>query len=977
MKSLNTYYTNVNNLEYFIMDSDIENSPFLLIQVFTSKNNKAFIRELLFHLRRLLPDAVIIGSTTDGEIMYGKVSTHETVLNFTTFEHTRLECYASKHSKNGYYSGKAVATNLIEEDTKLIIAFGDGLTTNGEAFLEGFNSVNNEIRVSGGLAGDNAAFSHTYVFTRDKIMSNGAVAVALNSEVLQVYTDYSFNWHHVGKLLTITRVDGNRVYTIDKRSALDTYIHYLGPEMSEGLPAVGIEFPLISKRNGMSIARAVLKKHDDGSLSFAGNFREGDQVQFGYGDPEQILRYSQIMFDRVRDHASEAIFVYSCMARRHFMPDIIEEETLPFNKIAPVSGFFTYGEFFTDTHPELLNQAMTLVSLSENDTIVEGLDFHEKEPLPKTSSTHALIHLVNMTSAEAMQKEIFINTQSIFETLFKTSPDGILLIENDLLIECNQKMLDLFDWDSKEEFLQLSASDFMPRRQPNGQTSLRILQKKMLLALRHKAQEFEWFVKKGDGSGFWILVKLTYIKLNDRKLLYFVCRDISEKKEIDLEILRQKDALYHQAYHDDLTGLPNRTLFMLELKKTLKEAGKAVSKVALVFIDLDRFKQINDSLGHLMGDKVITIIAQRLRLVVSREDTVARLGGDEFLILLKNIESKEDIITKVEKILKITNEPMFIENHRLYSSASIGISYYPEDDRDGENLLKYADAAMYKAKDEGGNNFQFYIQEMTATAYEHVMMERDLRESMKAKDFEIYYQPQVDLQTGRIIGAEALIRWNHPTVGFLSPDIFIPLSIKTGLIVELDVWVMNNAMKNFSQWYKEGLSPGTLALNINMQQLQSLDFVENIVHCVEKYQFKYRWLECEITETEVMRNPIKVIKILEKLHDLGMTIAIDDFGTGYSSLSYLKKLPIDKLKIDQSFIKDIGDDETAMAIVNTIIVLAKSLKLEVIAEGVENRYQEKFLAEHGCHQAQGYYYSTPLPAIDFKALLYQQKLIAN
>jgi len=974
MKSVNTYYTNMSMLKSFVATSDIQNTTSLLIQVFTANNNKAFIKKLLSQLKRLLPDAHIIGSTSDGEIMSGKVSTQKTVLSFSTFEKTEIVSYSVKHTEGGFYSGQAVAQNLIKKNTKLIITFADGLTTNGEAFLEGLNSIENNVMVAGGLAGDNATFTKTYVFTQDTIMSSGAVAVALNSNGLKVYNDYSFNWHRIGKLLTISKVKENRVYTIDNRTAIDTYIHYLGKEMKEGLPAVGIEFPLIFIHDGVTVARAVLGKHDDGSLTFAGNFKRGEKVQFGYGNPKEILAYSQSMFERVSSHSSEAIFVYSCMARRHFMPDVIEEETLPFNQISPVAGFFTYGEFFTSSTAKLLNQSMTLVSLSENDTSIQNIEFYENPSLPTTSSTNALINLVNVTSIESMKKEMFINTQSIFETLFRTSPDGILLIENEVFIETNQKMIDIFGYVSKEEFLKLSPLDLMPKRQADRGYSLIALTQMKDLAENDNIQEFEWLAQKSDGSTFWTDILLTPIELSNRKLLYVVCRDISEKKATELEILRQKDTLYHQAYHDDLTGLPNRTLFMIELKKSLEEAKISENKLALVFIDLDRFKEINDSLGHLMGDQVITVVAKRLRLVIGSHDLIARLGGDEFLILLKDVETQEAVITKVEKILRITNEPMFIDSHRLYSSASIGISHYPSDDTDADNLLKYADAAMYKAKDEGGNNFQFYRQEMTALAYENVMMERDLRESMKAKDFEVYYQPQVHLKTGLIIGAEALVRWHHPTVGFLSPNIFIPLSIKTGLIIELDLWVMDTAMKNFSQWYKEGLAPGVLALNVNMQRLESSDFIDDIMKSIEKHSFAYHWLECELTETEVMKNPVKVIKILEELHNLGITIAIDDFGTGYSSLSYLKRLPIDKLKIDQSFIQDIGHDETAMAIVNTIIVLAQSLNLAVIAEGVETRLQEKFLAEHGCDQAQGFYYAKPLPAKDFKALLQKQKL---
>jgi diguanylate cyclase (GGDEF)-like protein/PAS domain S-box-containing protein len=976
MRSVNTYYSNLAILKLFIATQKIEDSSQLLIQIFTAKNDQGFIAQMVHEIVELFPKATLIGSTTDGEIMSGRVSVEKTVISFTHFESTHLKSIAVEHKANGFYSGQTVAKELVGEDTKLIIAFADGLRSNGEAFLQGFATINSEVKVAGGLAGDNAKFEQTYVFTKEEILSSGAVAVALNSDRLQVYNDYSFNWHPVGKPLTVTKVKENRLYRIDDKTALETYIHYLGEEMAQGLPAIGIEFPLIFERNGVQVARAILGKHDDGSLTFAGNFKEGERVRFGYGDPKEILSYSQDMFTRVSSHPSEAIFVYSCMARRHFMPDIIQEETLPLHQLAPVAGFFTYGEFYTEKKADLLNQSMTLVVLSENQERRESasLVLPQEKPLA-ISSIHALINLVNVTSQEAMKQEIIINTQNLFETLFKTSPDGILLIEGDCLVECNEKMITLFGYKSKEELLAHHIRHLMPRRQPDGEASLALVRRMRALAHENETQAFECLAKDAQEREFWTEVMLTPITISARELLYVVCRDISEKKETALELLRQKDTLFHQAYHDELTGLPNRTYFMLELKRLLEEAQTSKERCALAFVDLDRFKEINDSLGHLMGDQVITIIAKRLRLVVNSSDMVARLGGDEFLILLKEVESQEEVMERMEKILSITHEPMFIGNHRLYSSASIGVSFFPDDTHDADNLLKFADAAMYKAKEQGRNRVQFYTQEMTVIAYEHVLMERDLRESMKARDFEVYYQPQVHLKSGKIVGAEALVRWNHPTVGVVPPDIFMPLSIKTGLILELDFWVMHSAMKHFAQWYQKGLSPGVLALNINMKQLESTDFLEQLIEVMEEYQFKYNWLECEVTETEVMRNPINVITILQRLHDLGISIAIDDFGTGYSSLSYLQRLPIDKLKIDQSFIQNIDNDKTAKAIVNTIIVLAKSLDLSVTAEGIESRQQEKFLAEHGCDQVQGFYYAKPLRAKAFEKLLRDQKLM--
>ncbi len=973
MKSVNTYYTDLPTLRSFVQEQKIEDETSLLIQVFTAQNNKEYIEKLLTDLIDLLPKAVIIGSTTDGEIMNGKVSVEKTVLSFTQFEHTTLQTAVATHEKDGFFSGQTLAKRLIVDDTKLIIAFADGLHTNGEAFLEGMHAVNHEVPVAGGLAGDNAKFVQTFVFTKENIITHGAVAVALNSKHLNIHTLDSCNWHRIGKELTITKVDNNRVYTIDNRTAVDTYSHYLGEEMAKGLPAIGIEFPLIATRNGVEVARAILAKHDDGSLSFAGNLYQGDKVQFGYGDPLEILERSDDIFDQLKEKPSEAIFIYSCMARRHFMPDMIEQETLPLQYIAPSSGFFTYGEFFTSTKKVLLNQSMTVVSLSELDEVNEPNAVLLPKDKVTSTSINALIHLVNITSHEAMENEVLEQAQNTFETLFEKSPDGILLIENDRFIQCNKKMIDIFGYTSEEVFLNTRPLQIFTRKQPNGAHSILKLKEMRSLLQKKGNYQSEWVFKKYSGEEFWADIMLTSMILNGRNVIYVVCRDISSRKEMELDLSRQKNILYYQANHDALTGLPNRIHFKKELKKELKKTAKLKTKLALMFIDLDRFKKINDSLGHDIGDKVIHILGERLKRSIRKADMVSRLGGDEFLLMLKNVKRDEDISREAERILKIIEEPIVVEDYTLYSSASIGISCYPKDDMHENNLLKYADTAMYKAKEEGGNNFQFYQSEMTDTAYEHVMMERDLREGILSGNFEVYYQPQIDVRNEKIIGVEALVRWHHPVVGLLSPDIFIPLAEKTGLIVALDLWVMKTAMRQVAEWHAESLDPGTLALNMSMKQLESSNFEEEVYRNLSLCSFKKQWLTFEITETEVMKKPYEVIATLENLHNLGISIAIDDFGTGYSSLSHLKRLPIDKLKIDKTFINDIPDDEDAIAIVKTIIALAETLHLDVIAEGVEDKVQKEFLIEQGCYTLQGYYYSKPLPANEMKELLLAQK----
>ncbi|RLA83012.1 MAG: GGDEF domain-containing protein [Epsilonproteobacteria bacterium] len=448
-----------------------------------------------------------------------------------------------------------------------------------------------------------------------------------------------------------------------------------------------------------------------------------------------------------------------------------------------------------------------------------------------------------------------------------------------------------------------------------------------------------------------------------------VSQDISERRTVEEELIKQKNILEHQAHHDALTGLPNRLLFFDRLTQSTQKAMRNSKKLAIFFIDLDRFKQINDSLGHDYGDEVLQIVSSRLLGIIRKEDTLARLGGDEFTILIEDLEKECNVSSLAKKILDALIKPMEINHNTLYISSSIGISLYPKDDRDPINLLKYADAAMYKAKDEGRNNFKYYSAEMTQKALDYVKLESNIRAALKNEEFVVYYQPQIDASSETITGMEALVRWNSPKEGLISPAKFIPLAEETGLIVELDRWVMKTAIKQIVKWHKQGLSPGKVSINLSIKQLHSTDFLQVLQKILDDNNCLAKWIELEVTEGQIMTNPEEAISILHKLHDIGIELAIDDFGTGYSSLSYLKRLPIDKLKIDQSFIKDLPNDDEDASITKAIIALSDSLGLSVIAEGVETQEQKDFLLQNGCKNIQGYLYSRPLPTHDMQKML--------
>ncbi len=441
-----------------------------------------------------------------------------------------------------------------------------------------------------------------------------------------------------------------------------------------------------------------------------------------------------------------------------------------------------------------------------------------------------------------------------------------------------------------------------------------------------------------------------------------VFNDISRFKEYETR-------LQFLAYHDALTHLPNRVQLQDQCKEAMLRAHRHGKQVGVLFIDLDRFKTINDSLGHAMGDRLLKAVAERLKKCVRETDTIARAGGDEFTILLDEINEPQDAAVAAEKLLSALSKPFTLGDHELVISASIGISCYPEDGGDTQILLKNADAAMYRAKEQGRNAYCFFSAEMNAHALETLVLTNGLRLALERNELLLHYQPRVDLTTGRIAGVEALIRWQHPERGLIPPVHFIPLAEETGLIVPIGEWVLKTACKQMRIWRDSSMPHFRMAVNLSVRQLRQAELAQRIASVLSETGLDADSLELEITESMIMQDPEETVKVLAELNAIGIALAIDDFGTGYSSLSYLKRFPIDYLKIDQSFVRGIPADADDVAITKTIIAVAKSLELRLIAEGIETHEQLAFLKAEGCKEGQGYLFSKPLPAENLEQLL--------
>ena len=566
---------------------------------------------------------------------------------------------------------------------------------------------------------------------------------------------------------------------------------------------------------------------------------------------------------------------------------------------------------------------------------------------------------------------------------------GIVFLKNRSVTRCNQRFEEMFGYNAGELAGSSSRQWYLTEQdwKAAGNACYKPLS-------QGKVFQDEMLLSRKDGSPIWCEVTSKAIDPDDlAKGSIWITMDITERKAADVALARAHEDLElrvkertkelakanmdllveinerkmaeervkHMALHDALTGLPNRLLLEERLENALSEAKSRQWQLAVLFIDLDRFKLVNDTLGHHEGDQLLVEVANRLHQVIGANDTVARLGGDEFVIVLNEIAGSAEINGVIEDIQQNFKPAVKLALQDMFVTPSIGVAIYPEDGETPVQLMKNADAAMYHAKASGRNCAQYFNRSLDDSLKERISLENALNQALKLGQFELYYQPQLDVKSNRIIGAEALIRWNHPEKGMISPDAFIPLAEETGLIVDIGSWVLHQASAQLAQWRKQGFEQLSVSVNLSALQVQKESFAKEVADVIREYGVPEACLDLELTESMIMRNAEETIAALDEIHNLGIQISVDDFGTGYSSLSYLKRFPLDKLKIDRSFVQDITVDTDDAMICKTIISMAHNLNLQVIAEGVETHAQLELLRDYGCEQYQGYLFAKPLP----------------
>jgi diguanylate cyclase (GGDEF)-like protein/PAS domain S-box-containing protein len=519
------------------------------------------------------------------------------------------------------------------------------------------------------------------------------------------------------------------------------------------------------------------------------------------------------------------------------------------------------------------------------------------------------------------------------------------------IVDCNDALARMFGFRDREELLGQSAFSLYYTIEDRHRLLAQVREHGSL-------SNVEVRMRRRDGSTVWVSENMTLL---DGGILEGTILDITDRKTA-------QEQVEYQAYHDALTGLPNRLLFRDRIEIALAHARRHRTSAAVMFLDLDQFKLVNDSLGHTVGDGLLQEVANRLVASIRADDTVARMGGDEFTILLTDIKEPGSSAIVAQKLLDAISRPMMIEGHELYATTSIGVALFPDDGADAETLLKRADGAMYHAKEAGRNNFQFAPATTLESTSERLLIEGSLHHAFERKEFVVHYQPMTNLLTGLVVGAEALIRWNHPERGLMAPDDFIPIAEECGLILPIGEWVLRTAVRQMKAWHPEH-GPLRVAVNLSARQFQQRDLIAMIEKILIESDYPPELLDIEITESTAMQNADVSLEVMNRLRSMGVRISIDDFGTGYSSLSYLKRFPIDTVKIDQNFVRDLSDVSNDGAIITAVISMARALNLRVVAEGVETEAQLAFLRRENCEVVQGFLHSRPVPAAEFESSL--------
>lgn len=931
MKLINYSYETLEALEHFARTYFRPNDH-LLIQIFCGNVDKLKITDILHFLKKTFHKSVIIGASTAGEIKSGRIKAGTIQISFCHLEKSVAK--AHYFTDVNFESGQKAAESILEKETKVCIALAHPFAKDdSENFIEGFNSLRADLPIAGGNAADEFLFESAFIICEDQILDQGIMLATLSGKSLHVNNVYSLPWTQIGKELTITKSDGNTIYEIDHKPVQEVYQHYLGKDILQNLPNSAIEFPFVKVCDGIEVCRSLIGYNDDGSFVFAGHLNEGDKVYFSMGNVEDMMDQAILMQTQINEKPTEAIFIYSCSARKLFLQEQLNYEFGLLQQIAPTAGFFTYGEFFHSKHKnQLLNVTTTVLALSESDYIISHTLV--EKPEVNCSTLKSLTHLVNTTQHEldvnlnVLNQYKMILDQSAIVSKMDTS--GNILYVNDAF--CRVTGL------CKEEIIGSQHSRF---RHPNSEESIysdlwRALQRKEI---------WNGILQCINPKGETFYIKSTLMPFLDEKghIVEYIT------SSIDITDLILKEQMIEQHFKDELTGFGNREALFHRLRM---DAGQKL----LVLLNLVGFSEINDYLGYDVGDDLLKQIADFLmKTFDTHSDVVFRINGDEFAVLLVEDDQKmfHNLRDKIKRMIRsLENKVFTIRGYEVAVRLNVGVAEGTTDE-----IYMQSHVALKEAKTHN-QAVMFYDSNevLKVKTKQNLQVIQKIRSAIENDRIVPFFQGIYDNKLHKITKYEVLMRLQEEDGNYLSPYYFLDQAKKTRLYEKLTKIMIHKSFEYLKDFNVD------FSINLTKGDILSSSVKECLYENMKKYKCAHRVI-LEIVESEGIENFSEITSFIHEIKQLGCRIAIDDFGTGYSNFAYLVKLEVDIIKIDGSLIKDIDTNETSAMTVETIVSFAKKVGYSIVAEFVDRMsVQEKLQSLH-VDFSQGYLFSKPSPII--------------
>ncbi|HEY4551776.1 MAG TPA: EAL domain-containing protein [Bacillaceae bacterium] len=944
----------------WIHKKDLTSQKNLLIQAFAPSLNAEEMEQMRIFLTKHLPQAVIAGCNSPSASLNGNIEREKTVLSFSIFQRTSLRSrlIAANSGKAEYVPSAGAA-----DQTKAVFVYAVQSSSILRQTLHALSDRHPEVCITGGVIGSAAGRYPPCVFNNDGVSTEGIVFVSLAGEGLSV-SSRLINQHQIpGPSITVTDADGKVITGLNRQNPSAVLERYLGyAYMKTFAKGEYPEFSFILESNREYMVPGFLRQ--DGFIEFPCRVEQGDRLRIGVLNLEELNRSIDEYAARIKE--TETVFGFHSIHQFNCKKQSLIRERKLAGSASLLSGMLCHNVISNEGPSLECHFANSYLCLSETawDDCWDDASRHVCEaPASEVAVWEAMTKLVQ-ASAEDYKKlsARYAATKEYYHSIVENNPDIICTVDLEgHFTSVNPAFVKTFGY-TMDQLEGVSALSFVHGRER------RKIEKEFQKTIEGKAAYFEIKLRVKSGRTDIFEIHLIPVTVKGECVGVFgVGHKITEQRRIEEKMKRM-------AYFDELTGLPNRANFVRLLKKEVRKAEAGGRSLAVMFLDLERFKVINDTFGHHAGDIVLKELANRILSVLPDHAFLGRFADDKFTILLAENAKPEEIIHVGNHVFKTFQQPFIFDSQEFFVTVSIGASMYPFDGIHEVDLMKNADAALNRAKHTGVKGISFYSDNMNKESLQRMELERSLRRAIENEEFFIAYQPIIDSRSREVKACEALIRWEHPVQGIIPPSEFIPIAEETGLIGPLGNWVMKSACRQVKEWQDDGFSGLHIAVNVSAHQFQNRRFVEDVKNALAYSGLEPEFLHLELTESAMLNQMMETINTMKALGELGVKISIDDFGTGYSSLSYLKHLPIQKLKIDRSFISQLSIDSPDFAIVNAILTMGHGLGLKVVAEGVESEEQLDLVTRLGCDFAQGYLIEKPLEATRFMQWYYTASL---